>query len=104
MKKMKRIVVACCAILLLVGSTIVVQAEGERRAPACPNCPSGRITKTVKDYGWKPTGTYRNCIHYSKGQDEYMVKRIKTTYSCGSCGFSSSDVETLYKWDCKGHN
>ncbi len=104
MKRMKQFLATGFAVVMIAGSAMVVQAENERRPPACPNCSNGRITTTVKDQGWESTGTYRDCIHYSKGVDEYLVNHIVTTHRCGSCGFSSSDVETLYKWSCKGYN
>lgn len=101
MKKAKRVLIMCCCMAMLIGSTLNVGAQ-ERAYIACPSCSNGVMYTTVTYSAWTNTGTTRTCTHYSYGYDTQQSRTKMTTSKCGNCGYGGTSTTTETRWVCHG--
>lgn len=105
MNKMKRFLAASFAMVMIVGSTIVVSAEESAyRLPMCPNCQKGGMLELKTYYGkWEPTGKSRTCVHYPSGKDHEFKRKKFTDQQCNYCKVTATIEKLEFKWECNGH-
>lgn len=101
MKKAKKFIIAFSFMLMMVGSTLSVNAQ-ERAYKACPSCSNGRMVTTTTYSTWTGTGTKRECVHYSYGYDVKQRRTKMITDKCGNCGYGGTRTETETRWECHG--
>lgn len=101
MKKAKKFIMVFSFMLMMVGSTLSVNAQ-ERAYNSCPSCSNGRMVTTTTYSAWTNTGTTRVCAHYSYGYDVKQTRTKMITDKCGNCGYGGTRTTTETRWVCHG--
>lgn len=102
-EKNKKFLMLCCFMAMMIGSTLVANAQ-ERAYVVCPNCQKGSMVTTEVSYTtWNYTSVARKCTYCTYGEDRQQERKKMSTEKCSSCAYKSMRTTTETRWVCHGY-